>query len=437
MKKRKKKLYCAFVLFLIRYLSMQKNILLHNLKKAAALYMGNLIDHYDGALFAFLSPIFAAQFFPETDYLTALILTYAMLPLGVTSKVIGAFYYGRMGDKKGSMHALCHTLFGISSLSICMAALPTYQTIGAYAPLMLLGLRLIYNFFSAAESTGGAISFINLSKKEEEKDVLSSLFNTSTIGGILAASSLISLFYYLNIIESAWRTLYLLGGAAGLFGYFLRKEKGVSSPPIPKGSFCMKEIWASKSVLIAMTLASAFSYACYAMAFMLMNTIIPLVTPYTHSDAALTNTSLLLLDFILLPFFGYLSARIGRNCMMMGALGVAIFSGLFLFPLLSQTTLFFIIIIRLIIVGTGVAFSSTYHSWALSIAPPSCSYSAMATTYALGSRLLGSSTPALSLYLFKETGSLLSMSAYWIILAIATGYWMYRQNIPEQIRPLA
>ncbi len=417
---------------------MKKNIL-NNYKRAAALYIGNLIDHYDGALFAFLSPIFATQFFPETDYLTALILTYAMLPLGVISKVAGAFYYGAMGDKKGPTHALCYTLFGISCLSICMAALPTYQTIGAYAPLMLLLLRLAYNFFSAAESTGGAISFINLSEKEEEKDMLSSLFNTSTIGGILAASFLISLFYYLNILESTWRTLYLLGGVAGLIGYFLRKEKrtfptNCLNTSISKKPFCLKEIWASRDVLAAMTLASAFSYACYAMAFILMNTLIPLVTPYTHSEAALTNTSLLVLDFILLPLFGYLATKIGRTRMMMGAIGAAIFSGLILFPMISQATLFFIITIRLIIVGIGVAFSSTYHSWALSVAPPSYSYSAMATTYALGSRLLGSSTPALSLYLFKETGSLLAISGYWLLLALATGYLMHRQKPILQLR---
>lgn len=410
---------------------MKKNILL-KYKRAAALYIGNLIDHYDGALFAFLSPLFAAQFFPETDYLTALILTYAMLPLSVISKVAGAFYYGSMGDKKGPINALCHTLFGISFLSICMAVLPTYQSIGPYAPLMLLCLRLSYNFFSAAESIGGAISFINLSEKEEEKDMLSSLFNTSTIGGILAASFLISLFYYLNIIESTWRTLYLLGGAAGLVGYFLRKKKRVFpnclNSSISKKPFCAKEIWAYRGILTTMTLASAFSYACYAMAFILMNTIIPLVTPYTHSEAALTNTALLMLDFILLPLFGYLATKVGRTRVMMGALAAAIFSGLILFPLLSQATLFFIITIRLIIVGIGVAFSSTYHSWALSISPAAYSYSAMATTYALGSRLLGSSTPALSLYLFKKTGSLLALSGYWLLLALATGFLMHRQN---------
>lgn len=54
--------------------------------------LGNLFEHYDTALFGFLSPFLAPLFFPKHDPLTALILTYAIIPLGMVMRPLGALF---------------------------------------------------------------------------------------------------------------------------------------------------------------------------------------------------------------------------------------------------------------------------------------------------------------------------------------------------------
>lgn len=80
--------------------------------------IGNLFEHYDKALFAFLAPFLAPLFFHNSSPITALILTYAIMPLGLFSRPIGSLIFGRMGDRKGRKKVLIFTLFGMVSTPI-------------------------------------------------------------------------------------------------------------------------------------------------------------------------------------------------------------------------------------------------------------------------------------------------------------------------------
>ena len=82
--------------------------------------LGNLFEHYDTALFGFLSPFLAPLIFPEKDPMTALILTYAIIPLGMVARPIGSLVFGYIGDVYGRRHALFLTLAGMSLISGCI-----------------------------------------------------------------------------------------------------------------------------------------------------------------------------------------------------------------------------------------------------------------------------------------------------------------------------
>ena len=76
--------------------------------------LGNLFEHYDTALFGFLSPFLAPLFFPDQDPVTALILTFAMIPLGMLARPIGSLAFGYIGDVYGRANALFISLIGMS-----------------------------------------------------------------------------------------------------------------------------------------------------------------------------------------------------------------------------------------------------------------------------------------------------------------------------------
>src|SRR4051812_25423429 len=93
-------------------------------------WLGNLFEHYDTALFGFLSPFLAPLIFPKQDPLTALILTYAMIPLGMLARPIGSLFFGYIGDVYGRAVALFWTLAGMAIISLCIALTPLYAQVG-------------------------------------------------------------------------------------------------------------------------------------------------------------------------------------------------------------------------------------------------------------------------------------------------------------------
>ena len=119
--------------------------------------LGNLFEHYDTALFGFLSPFLAPLIFPKQDPLSALILTYAMIPLGMLARPIGSLVFGYIGDVYGRRKALFITLSVMAIVSVGIAFTPTYKQIGAVSPIIFGLSRVLQNFLSAGESMGGAI----------------------------------------------------------------------------------------------------------------------------------------------------------------------------------------------------------------------------------------------------------------------------------------
>src|SRR5215208_4599886 len=96
-----------------------------NLSKWSIL-LGNLFEHYDNALFSLLSPFLAPLFFPGQDPLTALILTYCIIPLGMIARPIGSLFFGYIGDTRGRKEALVLTLSGMAIVTTLMGFMPTY-----------------------------------------------------------------------------------------------------------------------------------------------------------------------------------------------------------------------------------------------------------------------------------------------------------------------
>jgi MFS family permease len=281
--------------------------------------------------------------------------------------------------------------------------------------------RILQNFFSAGESMGGAIYLLeNISEKRH--DFFSSLYNASTIGGILLASGCVALLSTFESVEKGWRLLYVLGCMTAFFGCLIRKNM----PFVEKKSLSLKSqlsnFWTYRRPLALITLTSGLAYANYSIALVLMNGFVPLVTGLTKAQMISLNTGLLVFDFCALPFFGWLSSKISREKLMIGtALAIAL-SSLPLLLFLKGATFLTVVAVRMCFVILGVAFFAPYHAWAQQLLPPEVRYSLISFGYALGSQLLGGQTAAISLWLFKETGWVGSVALYWMGLAFITTF---------------
>lgn len=382
--------------------------------------LGNFFEHYDTALFGFLSPFLAPLIFPEKDPMTALILTYAIIPLGMLARPFGSLVFGYIGDVYGRAYALFLTLAGMALVSGCIAFSPTYSQVGLLAPLIFCFGRAFQNFLAAGETMGGAI-FLLENSPEKRHDLLSSLYNASTIGGYLLASWGVFMLGQYNFVDPGWRLLYLCGCITAVFGCLMRRSSP-SLQELPKLSQTLTSLkstlWTHRKALLCIAICSGFAFASYSIALVLMNGLIPLISTLTKAEVMKINTYLLVLDFCALPFFGWIASKVPREAVMISAsLGVVLFSTP-LFLSIEGASLAGIIAVRVVFVILGVAFFAPFHAWATKLVPPNARYVVISLGYALGSQGLGSPTAALSLWCFQTTGMISSVAWYWMFLGL-------------------
>lgn len=361
--------------------------------------LGNILYHFDRALFGLLVPFLAPLFFPETDPVYALIYMYAILPLGFLAKPLGVWVFGRLGDRIGRGKTLSITLLGMAVKTAILGFLPTYSQVGTLAPVLLVVARLGFNFFAAGETTAGAI-FLFERTKPEKRNFISSLFDASGILGIFLASAAV---WLLSSYEGFWRFLFWSGAFIGIVGWFLRKipDDGVCQPQ-PESTW--KILWEHRRAVFSIASVAGFSYANYYLITTFMNGFLPLVSPLSNAQAVSLNTMLLGLDFLLLPLFGLLSTKVSKEKLMLGSiLGIMVSAGPLLF-LLPTATLFIVGCIRTILMIFGVCLAAPYHAWVFENSPPAHRYLIGAMGTFIGGKILGAPFPAISLWLYHKTG---------------------------------
>lgn len=369
--------------------------------------IGNFLEHYDNALFGLLSSFIAPLFFEGKDPITALILTYSMLPLGLITRPFGSLVFGWIGDHFGRRQALFLSLTGMAIITVMMGCLPLYKDIGPWSPFLLALCRMFQGFFAAGEVSGGAI-FVLEHTPSTEKSLVSSCYDACSIGGILLASGIVTLISSQSLIEEGWRYLFWTGGVTAIIGIIFRLQSSktleiTEAPRVRQTSFfSILKLYGGP--FLGILFAAGFSYTTYSFAFTLMNGFIPLVTLLSKTQVMQVNTVLLVYDMLCLPVMGYLASRLGKERVMIAG---SVCSALFAIPmfyLLESASLGTVIAVRLAIISFGVAFSAPYYAWAIERVPPRHRYLILSLGGAFGSQFIGMPTSAICLWLYQTFG---------------------------------
>ncbi len=105
--------------------------------------IGTLIEWYDFFIFGSLATILSEQFFPKTNPTAAFLSTLATFAAGFVVRPFGALVFGRLGDKVGRKYTFLVTLVLMGGSTFAIGLVPSYETIGIFAPLIVLMLRLL------------------------------------------------------------------------------------------------------------------------------------------------------------------------------------------------------------------------------------------------------------------------------------------------------
>ncbi|NNG20545.1 MHS family MFS transporter [Naumannella sp. ID2617S] len=312
----------------------------HSPRKAAASgFIGSALEYYDFFIYAQAAAlIFPQIFFPAGDPTVAIATSLATYGVGYVARPIGAFFLGRWGDTHGRKNVLvlCMMLMGLSTLAV--AFLPTYQQVGALAPILLVVLRLIQGFAVAGEISGASSMIVEHAPFGKRGYFASFTLQGTQFGQILAAAVFIPLARLLP--EAAfnswgWRLPFILSVVVVVAGYLIRR--GVPETPAFKEE-------AEEGAVQVNPITRAFAETAPNMGrvvLMALMNVIPTVTTVFgaayatqkaygvgfHKDVYLWIPVLgNILACIVIPFVGSLSDRIGRRppiivgCLASGAL---------------------------------------------------------------------------------------------------------------------
>src|SRR5436309_15208748 len=154
--------------------------------------LGTVFEWYDCYLYATLAPFFAALFFPKGNDTAALLSAFATYAAGFLVRPFGAIVFGRIGDLVGRKYTCLVTIIFMGGSTVAVGLLPTYETIGWAAPILLVTLRLVQGLALGGEY-GGAATYVAEHAPDDRRGYDTAWIQTTATLGLFLALLLIYL----------------------------------------------------------------------------------------------------------------------------------------------------------------------------------------------------------------------------------------------------
>lgn len=195
-------------------------------KIAAASTIGNMIEIYDFILYSFVAAlVFGPLFFPGAEPWAGTLFAISSQAVAFVVRPLGAIVFGRVGDRVGRRRGLIMTLGLMGLATVLLGLLPTYATIGAAAPILLVTLRVLQGLAYGGE-WGGAILIAVEHAPARKKTLYGAIPQVgATLGVGLAAGSLLligSVVSPATFLAWGWRIPFLLGAVLIVIGIVIR-----------------------------------------------------------------------------------------------------------------------------------------------------------------------------------------------------------------------
>ena len=152
--------------------------------------VGTLIEWYDFYIFGSLATVIATKFFPSGNQTVALLSTLATFAAGFVVRPFGALFFGRLGDMIGRKHTFLVTLILMGLSTFLIGCIPAYETIGFFAPLLVLILRLLQGLALGGEY-GGAATYVAEHSPANKRGYWTSWIQTTATIGLFVSLSVI------------------------------------------------------------------------------------------------------------------------------------------------------------------------------------------------------------------------------------------------------
>lgn len=397
--------------------------------------LGNGLEWYDFALYAFSTLIISQQFFPAGNETAHLLATFGIFAVGFVARPFGGIFFGVIGDRFGRRRALVLSIFMMAIPTGCIGLLPTYDQIGMAAPLLLTFIRLLQGL-SLGGAFSGSMTFLVEHAPPGRRGLVGSTSVASLVLGFLLGST-VSLLVKMPLTELqyeswGWRIPFILGIAISLIGFYIRehceespsykaaKENGtLSVTPV-------RDVFSTELTHVAQAIGI---YISVTMPFYLLSAYFISFTERTlgrsHNEALGLNFMNMSILLVGAPLAAWLSDRVGRRWV----LGVTALTYLLIaypvFMLLQQPEFSSILLGQALFAVVVAAYIGPVPALLVEIFPTRVRYTGMSLSYNICAALFGGTAPMVCEWLIKSTGTNYAIAYYVMLCSVISLVSLY------------
>ena len=400
-------------------------------KVIVASLIGTSLEWYDFFLYGTAAAlVFNQLFFPSFEPAVGTLLAFATAAVGFVARPLGGIVFGHFGDRSGRKTVLVITLLIMGGATFLIGLLPTYATIGIWAPILLVLLRFVQGLGLGGE-WGGAVLMALEHGAPDKRGLNASWPQVGVpVGNLLAAGVLALLNFVLSeeaFLSWGWRVAFLLSGALVLVGLWIRTT--IAESPLfteveesgEKVKMPLLEVIKRhpRGLFVAMfarigTDVAFYTFTLYILTFITTNLGLP---RQVGLNAVLIGSAV---QVALIPLFGALSDRYGRRPVYaLGAASAAVWGFVF-FPLLSTRSTVLIVLATVVALVTHAMMYGPQAAFIAEMFSTELRYSGASMGYQFAGILGGAIAPIVAIALAGAFGSAYAVSVYLAAMMVLT-----------------
>jgi MHS family proline/betaine transporter-like MFS transporter len=384
--------------------------------------IGNFVEWFDFIAYGALAVVLAPLFFPSDSPTASMLSVFAAFAIAFVCRPLGGIIWGYIGDRWGRRPALSSAVIVMSAATMTIGLLPTAESIGALAAILLVLCRCIQGLAAGGEWSGSAVYLVEFGNKRR-RALFASLTPTGawlgSMAGVAVVGALTAVLCPDAVSDWAWRIPFLLAGPLGLVGFYLRLklqdtpafEQLKSAEVVEKAPIREALKTHKKAIFIIFISAASQATATYALVAFMVSYLTTHVG-VSLGTALFTNTVALGFAAFATVMAGLLADRFGRKPVYVTAIALMMVLAVPLFLLIGRGDIFSLLVGQCILAALISGMLAPIAVLCVELFPAKVRYAASAVGYSVGAGLIGGASPLIATALIASSGLVIAPAIY-------------------------
>ncbi|MBK4992451.1 MFS transporter [Pseudomonas sp. S37] len=410
---------------------------------------GSIIEWFEFSVYGYLAAVMGKVFFSSSTPAVQIIASLAAFAIAFLARPFGGIICGALGDRLGRKQVLNMTLFVMALSTFAIGLIPSHETIGIAAPILLVVMRLLQGLSAGGEVSAAAI-YVAEHCDDRHRTLMTGWVEVGAMAGFLmgalAAFGLYQVFTDDEMLEWAWRIPFYFAAPLALIGLYIRRrleESPLFIEAQSKGEVERLSIAAQIARLGAYKSAMLQAAGMVIVTNITLFTVLSYLPTYLSKNLNLSSGQALAMSLapmtvlvVLIPFLAALADRIGRRFMMiLGSIGVLVlaipcFKALGSGDVVMQVGALVVLNVCLALL-TACIFAQVP-----SLFPTKVRFMGMAISYNVTIALFAGTAPMINAWLTEVTGNPV-MPAYYMMFGAVIGLWALLSSKDRTGQPMA